>query len=602
MKFRIFCLLFFCVLNNAIAQTVQFYPPNWYVGMEDTTFQLIIKQKDIGLSLKGITSANESLKVISYEQTNHPDYVLVECVVPKLAKAGKVALVVNGKKRLPYELLTKGAKPEPLTGNDLVYVIMPDRFANGDATNDVVKGMREQTCNRAEMYARHGGDLVGIKQKLGYIDSLGATAIWLTPFQENNEHAASYHGYAITNHYKVDPRFGTNNEYVELSKAAKASGFKWVLDLVFNHIGDGHWLYLDKPFPNAVHAFDSFTRTNYRANTLMDPYAAKRDQKLFTEGWFDKHMPDLNCDDPIVARYLIQNTLWWIENSQADGIRIDTYSYPEQEFMQQWYQAVRKEYPKLAVFGEIWEHAVPLQSYFVPKQKSTQENMQHLLDFQFCFAIDDAVNQKDGWTEGISKLYYTLTQDYQYSDPYGHIIFMDNHDLDRFYSIIQYDLQKWKAAVGLMLTTRGIPSILYGTEILMRNKGEHGLIREDFIGGWPTDTLNKFVANGRTAEENEAWNYLSLLANWRKSNPALSGKLTHFIPENGVYVYFRINGIHKVMVVYNSNADSKEIQLSRFAELLNGHSTLQNVVTQNTLSIKPTLVVPKGELLIFEVK
>lgn len=599
---RIFCLYFICVVTICFAQPTEIYPPNWFVGMKDTSLQLIIKQENIGTKLQSVSSNSESLRIVSCAKSDHPDYLLVQCVVPKTAKEGTVELIINGKQKIRYVLTSKKVQPQTLTGNDLIYLIMPDRFANGDAKNDVIKTMREQTANRKEMYARHGGDLKGITQKIGYIDSLGATALWLTPFQENNEPSQSYHGYAITNHYKVDPRLGSLADYIELRKQAQQRNMKWVLDLVFNHIGDGHWLYTDKPFANAVHQFDSFTRTNYRANTLMDPYAAKSDQKIFTEGWFDKHMPDLNCDNPIVGTYLIQNTLWWIETSQANGIRIDTYSYPEQQFMQQWYKAVMNEYSSLSVFGEIWEHAVPLQTYFVPKEKNAIENMQHVLDFQFCFAIDDAVNNKDGWTDGVSKLYYTLTQDYQYKDPYGHVIFADNHDLDRFYAIINYDLRRWKAAMSIMFTTRGIPSIFYGTEILMRNKGEHGVIREDFRGGWTSDTVNKFTSTGRTAEENEAWNHLQTLAKWRKNNAAINGTLTQFIPENGVYVYFRINGKNKVMVAYNSNSVSKEIKTNRFTEVLNGHASLKNIFTQTTSTIQSTLSIPAGEVLVFEVE
>jgi neopullulanase len=601
---RIFCFYLLCLASTfCFAQPTEVYPPNWYVGMQDTSLQLIIKQKNIGANLQTVACASQSLGIVSYTKTKHPDYILVQCIVPKKAKQGNVILTINGKQKITYELKQKKALPQTLTGSDALYLIMPDRFANGDTKNDVVKNMREQAANRKELYARHGGDLKGIQRKLNYIDSLGVTALWLTPFQENNELQASYHGYAITNHYKVDPRLGTLTDYTNLTEAAKAKGKKWILDLVFNHIGDGHWLYADKPFDTAVHEFASFTQTNYRANTLMDPYAAQADKKRFVEGWFDKHMPDLNCDNPIVATYLIQNTLWWIETSQADGVRIDTYSYPEQTFMQQWYKAIVAEYPTLNVFAEIWEHAVPLQSYFVPKHKDATQGMQQVLDFQFCFAIDDAVNANDGWTDGISKLYYTLTQDYQYNNAYGHIIFADNHDLDRFYANINYDLNKWKAAMAIMLTTRGVPCLFYGTEILMRNKGEHGVIREDFKGGWPTDTVDKFTTKGRTPEEEEAFAYLQKLLQWRKNCKALNGKLVQFIPEQGVYVYFRYEGASKVMVVYNSNkTQSQIVQLNRFAEQLQGHATFTNIVSGNKMAIEKSIVIGKGEALILEVE
>jgi glycosidase len=270
--------------------------------------------------------------------------------------------------------------------------------------------------------------------------------------------------------------------------------------------------------------------------------------------------------------------------------------------MQKWYQQVIDEYPKLSVFGEIWEHAVLLQSYFVPKEKTRAQNMQNVLDFQFCFAIDDAVSKPDGWTEGISKLYYTLSQDYVYADPYHHIIFSDNHDLDRFYSTIGYDFNKWKAAITIMMTVRGIPSIFYGTEILMQQKGEHGAIREDFKGGWKEDALNKFIASGRTVQENEAWNHIQLLASWRKNNEALIGKMMQFIPENGVYVYFRYSANRKVMVVFNSSAQNKKIDLTRFAEMLKEHENITDVFTKEVFKISQSLEIEAGVASIFEVR
>lgn len=589
---------FFC-----FSQQTGIFPPNWYTGLNDTTLQLIIKQKDAGLNFSQVTSTVSTVRILNVLPTRHKDYLLVNLSIGKETKAGTIQLNLTGKKKqtISYELKQKQAVPQTLEGNDLIYLIMPDRFANGNTGNDARKEMREKTLNRDSAFERHGGDLQGIAQHLDYIKDLGATTIWLTPFQENDEPSQSYHGYAITDHYKVDPRFGTLDEYTSLCREARRQQMKWVLDLVFNHVGDGHWLYKDKPFPEAIHSIDHFTRTNYRANTLMDPYASASDRKAFSEGWFDKQMPDLNNDDPILARYMIQNTIWWIETSGADGIRLDTYSYPEQEFMQKWYKAVIAEYPSLSVFGEIWEHAVPLQSYFVPKDKGRNENMQNVLDFQFCFSIDDAVNQPNGWTEGVSKLYYTLSQDYVYSDPYHHIIFVDNHDLDRFYSTINYDLRKMKAALGILLTTRGIPSLFYGTEILMRKKGSHGLIREDMWGGWKEDSVNKFTADGRTAEENEARNYIQKLAKWRKDNTAIQGKLMQFVPEDGVYVYFRYSATQKVMVVYNSNQKEKSIRLKRFEEMLTGATSFKNVITGESSKLSENIIVPAGELMIFEV-
>ena len=599
-----FFILFLVLGLQSFAQQTEIFPPNWFVGLQDTTLQLIIKQKDIALNFDVAQTNSKGVTVQSFKQTAHKDYVLLDISINKQTEAKVITLQLSGKKKqlLSYELKSKQTKPQALQGNDLVYLVMPDRFANVKPNNDVQKGMKETSHNRDSAFDRHGGDLQGIIERLDYIKNLGATALWLTPFQENDEPSQSYHGYAITDHYKVDPRFGTLDEYLKLRNETQKRNMKWVLDLVFNHIGDGHWLYTDKPFLNTIHAFDKYTQTNYRANTLMDPYASKLDQKIFTEGWFDYHMPDLNNDEPVLAKYMIQNTIWWVETSQADGIRIDTYSYPEQQFMQQLYRTISKEYPNLSVFGEIWEHAVPLQSYFVPKEKSRTENMQNVLDFQFCFAIDDAVKEPDGWTEGVSKLYYTLSQDYVYNDPYHHVIFLDNHDLDRFYSTINYDLKKMKVAVGIMFTMRGIPSLLYGTEVLMRKKGKHGLIREDMKGGWKRDSVNKFTAQGRTDEENELWNYISKLAQWRQHNSALNGKMMQFIPENGVYVYFRYSDTEKVMVIFNSTKTTKDIQLNRFDEMLSEHTIYTNVMTGISEKLPQNLNIPASDLFILEIK
>lgn len=591
-----------CFLTYGNAQRAEVYPPNWFVGMQDTTLQLLIHQPKIGIGFQKLACNDSAVKIVSAEPAAHPDYVKVKLAIKRNASPRTINLVLNSKQKIPYSFKQKKYKPQTLRGNDAIYLIMPDRFANGNPANDIVKGMREQIVDRKALYKRHGGDLAGIAQYLDYIDSLGTTALWLTPFQENDEQHSSYHGYAITNHYKVDPRLGTMRDYLALRDSAFAHQQKWILDMVFNHIGDGSFLFTDKPFANGIHQFDSFTQTNYRANTLMDPYHSTIDQKIFTEGWFDKHMPDVNNDDEDMARWMIQQTLWWIETARADALRIDTYSYPEQAFMEKWYQAVIKEYPTMSVFGEIWEHAVPLQSYFVPKTTYANQHMQHVLDFQFCFAIDDVVNNEDGWTDGVSKLYYTLSQDYVYNDAYHHVIFVDNHDLDRFFSVIGYDLQKWKAAMNILCTTRGIPALFYGSEIVMQHKGEHGAIREDMPGGWASDTVSVFTQTGLTPLQQEAYAHLKMLLQWRGNQPALRGKLMQYVPANGVYVYFRYTDEQTIMVVYNSKPTDQVVSLNRFVERLNGFTQFESVLENKQQPIGKTLTVPAKQTVIFTLK
>lgn len=593
------------MFRNSFAQSIEAFPPHWYKGMEDTVLQLIIHHKDIRDAKLNMVS--DAIKITKRYPSNHVDYMMIDLVVPKdyLGNVIPFEFIIKKKKLvLSYELKKKPSIKKPiLNQSDLIYLIMPDRFANADESNDVITSMEEKTVNRKEPFGRHGGDLKGIENNLDYIQSFGANTLWLTPFQENNEPEASYHGYAITNHYKTDPRFGTNKDYINLSKAAHQRNMKMVIDLVFNHIGDQHWMVKDIPFPSFIHRFDTFTRTNYRANTLLDPYAAPYDKKIFNEGWFDKRMPDLNMKDPALARYMIQQTLWWLYEAEIDAIRIDTYTYPDQEFMKLWYQAIRKEFPEMSIFGEIWEHAVPMQSYFVPKNKSYTEEMQNVLDFQFCFAMDEFVNQDFGWTEGVSKLYYSISQDYLYKDPFHHVTFIDNHDLDRFLSQVNGDVSKLKVALGMLLTMRGVPCIFYGTEVLMKGKGSHGIIREDFSGGWKEDVVNKFVSENRTKEENELIDYISKIQSWKKNHAAFNdSKMMQFIPQDGIYAFARYsNDGSAALIVYNSNKDSKKINAVRFQDILKGKSTGTNIVNDKAIDLS-TILIDAKELMIIDLK
>ena len=593
-----------CIGTIAKTQHIAVFPPNWYTQMQDSTLQIIVKAK--GISNYQLENISNEIIVSNNIASKHLDYLLVNLIISKNAKTGIKKLVFrNGSKKLNlnFELKEKNKRPVPaLEQNDFIYLLMPDRFANGDVKNDVVKNYAETSHNRKEPFDRHGGDLKGIQERLPYLKSLGATALWLTPFQENNEASQSYHGYAITNHYQTDPRYGSNQDYFNLVNACHQQNQKVIIDLVYNHIGDGHWMNTDQPFPTFIHQFDTFTRTNYRANTLMDPYAAAIDKKIFTEGWFDKHMPDLNLKDSLIAKYMIQQTLWWLNEAKVDGIRIDTYSYPEESFMKKCYQEIRKEYPEMSIFAEIWEHAVPLQSYFTPKEKNKMEDLQQVLDFQFCFAMDEFVQQAFGWTEGVSKLYYSLSQDYLYRDPYHHVTFIDNHDQDRFLSQVGGDINKLKTALGVMLTMRGIPTMFYGTEVLMQGKGPHGVIREDFSGGWPGDLKNKFEASGRSESENDLWNYIQNLAKWRVNCDAIAnGKLMQFAPQDGVYTYFRYSNNKTVMVSYNSNATEVSIDLNRFKERINSSFAAYDVIHQQQVNFNNKLKLAGKELKILEI-
>lgn len=545
------------------------------------------------------------VKITKRYPSDNVNYLMIDLSIPKNYKANIIPIefVINKKQKISinYPLFDRKDKLKPsLKNDDLMYLIMPDRFANGNEKNDIESSFNEKKIDRKEPFARHGGDLLGIEKNVDYIQSLGITTLWLTPFQENNEPQQSYHGYAITDHYNTDLRLGTNDDYKRLSEKLHARKMKLVIDLVFNHIGDKHWMYTDKPFPNFIHQFDSFTRTNYRANTLMDPYASAKEKEIFSKGWFDHHMPDLNLKDPALAKYMIQNTIWWLLYADVDGIRIDTYSYPDLTFMNNWYNTIRKDFPEMSIFGEIWEHAVPLQSYF-SSNSSADNKMKNVLDFQFAFAMDEFVNQDFGWTEGVSKMYYNLSQDYLYADPYHHVTFLDNHDLDRFLSQVNSDLEKYKVALGMLLTMRGIPCIFYGSEVLMKGKGSHGIIREDFSGGWSTDKINKFNQTERSKEENEIFDYIKNIQTWKFGNPIFNddAKMIQFIPFDGVYAFSRFNknDSASAIIIYNSSSKKILVSKNKFSEVTN-KKTGKNILNNQTINLDQLELQPKEFMIV----
>jgi glycosidase len=569
-------------------------PAFWWVGMQQSELELLVYHPGIGA---GTVSANyPGVELKKVEKAENPDYLYLTLSIGKDAKAGIVPIEVQlGKKKLTYayELRQRNAAQKKGLGvntSDLIYLIMPDRFANGDPKNDVVAGMNETALNRDSMYYRHGGDLQGIINQLDYLQDLGLTALWLNPVQENNEIKTSYHGYAITDHYKIDPRFGDNALYVKLVDALHARGMKMVMDIVPNHIGIHHWLFLNMPSKDWVNQWDSFTKTSYRAPTLVDQYASEYDRKKFNDGWFDQHMPDLNQRNPHVAKYLTQSYIWWIEYAGVDDFRIDTYAYSDQAYMAQLSKDLHREYPKLNLFGEIWDHGVGVQAFFTEgfrDRGNFNSGLNGAVDFQINFALSEALTKPFGWTEGLSRLYYVIAQDNLYTNPNRNVTFLDNHDLSRFASVIGGDLRKYKMGVAFLMTMRGIPSAYYGTELLMKGfSNPDGLVRADFSGGWATDAKNKFTAAGRNAEENETFNYFRTLAQWRKNTPeAQNGKLMQFVPEESIYTFFRYSDSKSIMVIMNCNDKQMDYKINRFAERIGKHSTAKDVATGKDVTL-----------------
>jgi len=480
------------------------------------------------------------------------------------------------KERTSDPSLVQGLSPQ-----DVIYLIMPDRFSNGDIENDSVEGMTQTGIDREKILSRHGGDLQGIINKLDYLKELGVTALWLNPVQENDEPYESYHGYAITDHYTIDPRLGDNALYKQLVQEAHKRGIKVIMDVIQNHVGHNHFFVKDLPEQDWLNEWDAFTKTTYRAPALLDPYAADGDKKKMSDGWFDNHMPDLNQRNPHLATYLSQNTIWWVEETGLDGFRVDTYAYPDIEFSKRWMKDLLGEYENLGVFGETWVHGIPIQNFFME-----ETGLPAVTDFQLYYAIQDALNNEQGWTDGVAKIYYTLAQDREYENPWRNIIFLDNHDLARYRNVVGSDLSKWKQGLAWLLTTRGIPMITYGTEHFMGGEGggfgEGG--RKDFPGGWSEDEVNKFDPSNLKGEQLETYLYLQKLLNFRKNSEALTtGTLKQFVPEDGVYTYFRTSESQTIMVIMNASENAKTLNTDRFEEVIGSTTTAKEVITGKKL-------------------
>lgn len=557
-------------------------PPFWWVNMKNPQLQVLVYDQDIGDFEVQID--HPGVQLTKVHRVQNPNYLFIDLEIGPGTQPGIFPIVLQKgdiTHTYPYELKKRLVNPEEKQGlspADLIYLIMPDRFANGDPGNDSIPQMKQRGVDRSNVFFRHGGDLIGVMQHLDYLEELGVTAIWLNPVLENDQPYESYHGYAITDHYRIDPRFGTNTQYRQLVRMCHERGIKVIMDIIHNHVGDQHWFIQDLPDEDWIHQYDSFTKTTYRAPTLMDPYASRHDQKLMSNGWFDRHMPDLNQKHPLLATYLIQNNIWWTEFSGHDAYRVDTYAYSDQGFMSQWGKHMQEEFPTFDFFGETWVHGLAVQAQFTQDNHLREGYNSHLpavTDYQLYYALTEALSREQGWTDGVSRIYYTLAQDFLYKDPFQNILFLDNHDLARFFSQIGEDEKKFRSGIAFLLTMRGTPMLFYGTEILMTGVGgafgEAG--RGDFPGGWRSDSLNKFKPEGRNPNEQAAWEYVKRLANYRKETSALQdGQLVQFVPEDGIYVYFRFDQHNTVMVIMNTNNEPKTVDTQRYAERMRGFS------------------------------
>lgn len=593
------------------AQTIEHLdPPSWFTGMKENAVQLMVYGKGIGAF--EVKTDYPGVSVTTLIRTESPNYLFVNLDISDETRPGTVRLTfINGKKQLTHDFPLYERPAGPARGfnsSDVIYLLMPDRFANGDTSNDNLEGMTEQ-ANRSNPGGRHGGDLKGISDNLDYLNDLGVTGIWLNPFLENNQQRSSYHGYSTTDFYRSDPRYGSNDEFKKLVSDAHVRGMKVVMDMIFNHIGSFHWWMKDLPTRDWIHQFDEFTRTNYRASTYMDPYASDHDRMIMEKGWFDVTMPDLNQNNPLVETYLIQNSLWWIAFSDLDGIRMDTYPYPEPEMMARWAKRVEEEFPGFFIVGEVWYDDPALSSYWALNKENPdgyRSNLPSLTDLPLCFATHRAFEGKLNPTDGLSKLYNLLSQDFLYPEPFRNVIFLDNHDMTRFFTQTGKSLDVYKMGLSYIMTTRGIPQLYYGTEIVMdgdKSRGD-GYLREDFPGGWPGDTKNVFTGADMTEMETDALDFTKKVINWRKGKEVIhTGKLKHYIPNDGVYVYFRYNDSESVMVVINNNDEEiKAVQKSKYAESLSGFTKGFDIISGKPVDDLDSFEIGPKTAMIIELK
>lgn len=611
--FVTFILLLISVSVNAQNHQIDRVEPlHWWAGMENPELQIMIYGDEIGELSPSIDYPGVRIK--RTQKVENENYLFVYLEISEETHPGTfdISLLKDGKQELSYSYELKdreknSAAREGFNSSDAIYLITPDRFANGNPDNDEVEEYADG-LNRSDDYGRHGGDIQGIIDHLDYIDRMGFTAIWLNPVIENAMDESSYHGYATTDYYKVDPRFGSNELYKKLSQEAEKRGIKLIMDMIMNHSGSNHWWMDDLPTSDWVHYPEDYQQTNHRRTTLHDPYASNIDKERFTDGWFVSAMPDLNQDNPLLADYLIYNSLWWIEYAGLRGIRHDTHPYAGQEFMEQWTCRIMEEYPNFNIVGEEWGVDPLILSKWqrgsdMPTDFSSC--LPSLMDFPLQVSLIESLTEDESWDAGFIDVYETLTFDYAYPDPSNLVIFSDNHDMDRFYRQVNEDFDLYKMGLTYIMTMRGIPQFYYGTELLMSNEKshDHGQIREDFPGGWSSDTKNGFTGKGLSDKKKEAKAFVKKLVNWRKENPVIhEGQLMQYAPKHdGIYIYFRYDKKESVMVVFNKNEKAQSLDTNYYYERLDGYSKGRDVITGKVYSLDD-LKVPARSALILELE
>ena len=596
-------------LNTFAQQPERVEPPFWWAGMKSAELQLMIHGEKIASA--DVKISYPGVEVVSVTKVENPNYLFVDLKLDQNVQPGKFDILfstagkVIGKYQYELKQREKGsAERTGFDGSDVIYLVTPDRFVNGNPANDQVAGMKEKP-NRADKDGRHGGDIRGIINSLDYLQKLGFTAVWLNPVLENNMTQVSYHGYSTTDFYKVDSRYGSNEEYLELNAELDKRGMKLIMDMIFNHCGSEHWWMNDVPMKDWINNYPEYKITSHRRTINQDPNASEADRREMTDGWFVPTMPDLNQRNPLMAKYLIQNSIWWIEYAGLEGIRQDTWPYPDKNMMAEWTKKVLEEYPHFNIVGEEWSLNPAIVSYW-QKDKINIDgyhcDLPSLMDFPLQNSVSNGLRNTENWDNGLIQIYESLANDFLYPDATNLVIFPDNHDMSRFYVQVGENPELLKMGLAFFLTTRGVPQIYYGTEIMMRHEGgEHGNIRADFPGGWESDAVNAFTGKGLTDGQINMQKYISTILNWRKNSQVIhNGKLMHFVPQDGIYVYFRYNENESVMVILNKNQEGKTIDTSRFHERISGYKTGKEIISGKQLSDISKITVPARSAVIVE--
>ena len=606
-------LLFLITFSASIfAQIDRMEPPFWYEGMNKSEVQVLFYGKNIA---QNSVSISNNVVITNVTKTENPNYLFVT-IDTKNVKAQELQFTfTNGKKSFKRNFEIKKRRPnsalrKSFDASDVMYLLMPDRFANGNPNNDSSPELQEK-ADRSLPGGRHGGDIQGIINNLDYIKELGATAIWSTPMCEDNDKGYSYHTYGQSDVYRIDPRYGTNEEYKKLADEMHKRDMKLIKDYVTNHWGAEHWMFKDMPTYDWFHQFPGYKQSNYRMTTQYDINGSKRDAKYCMDGWFVPSMPDLNQSNPLVLNYLIQNAIWWIEYADLDGFRVDTYSYNDKEGIAKWTKAITDEYPYFNIVGEVWMHDQAQISYWqkdspIAKIQSYNSYLPSVMDFTLHDVFGNVFNEdRADWSNGMIKFYENFVNDFLYADPNNLLIFLENHDTGRFNQIYQNDFKKYQLGMTIMATMRGIPQLYYGSEIGMagdKGKGDAD-IRQDFPGGWKGDSNNAFSASGRTAEQSKYFDFSKKVLNWRKNKEVIhTGKLTHYIPENNVYVYFRHNEKETVMVIINNASDTQKFNLERFQENIKVFNFGTDIISDKTIDLKNELSIEGKKSMILELK